>query len=133
MHNLLEQGRRWRARFSKEVSFKPGEVAATSVDEAFLYKVVEVIELNLEEETFGVPDLASAVGLSRSQLHRKLKALSDKSPSQVIKDMRLQRAKDLLEKGAGNASEVAFMVGFNSLAYFSKCFKDAYGRPPSEV
>ena len=133
VHNLLEQGRRWRARFSKEVSFKPGEVAATSVDEAFLYKVVEVIELNLEEETFGVPDLASAVGLSRSQLHRKLKALSDKSPSQVIKDMRLQRAKDLLEKGAGNASEVAFMVGFNSLAYFSKCFKDAYGRPPSEV
>ena len=133
VHNLLERGRRWRERFSKEVSFKPSEVAATSVDEAFLIKIAEVIEQNMEEETFGVPDLANAVGLSRSQLHRKLKALSDKSPSQVIREMRLQRAKDLLEKGAGNASEVAFMVGFNSLAYFSKCFKDAYGRPPSEV
>ncbi|MCB0565711.1 MAG: tetratricopeptide repeat protein, partial [Phaeodactylibacter sp.] len=125
VHNLLEQGRRWRTRFSKEVSFKPREVAVTSVDEAFLNRIVAVIEQNLEDETFGVPDLATALSLSRSQLHRKLKALSDKSPSQVIKDMRLQRAKDLLEKGAGNASEVAFMVGFNSLAYFSKCFKDA--------
>ena len=130
--NLLEQRRRWRARFSKEISFRPSEVAVTSVDEAFLNSVVEVVEHNLDEEAFGVPQLADAVGLSRSQLHRKLKALSDKSPSEVIRDMRLQRARSLLQKGAGNASEVAFMAGFSSLAYFSKCYKDAFGYPPSE-
>ncbi len=133
VHNLLEQRRRWRERFSKEVSFRPQEVATTSADEAFLNKIVQVVEENMEEETFGVPALANAVGLSRSQLHRKLKALSGKSPSLVIREMRLQRARELLEKGAGNASEVAFMAGFNSLAYFSKCFKDAYGVSPSEI
>ncbi|MCB9299094.1 MAG: response regulator [Lewinellaceae bacterium] len=131
--NLLEQRRRWRERFSKEVSFRPAEVAITSVEEAFLNRVVAMVEQNMDDETFGVPELADAVGLSRSQLHRKLKALSGKSPSEVIRDMRLQRASDLLQKGAGNASEVAFMVGFNSLAYFSKCFKDAFGYPPSAV
>ncbi|MCB0640774.1 MAG: response regulator [Phaeodactylibacter sp.] len=129
--NLIEQRKRWRERFSKEISFKPQEVAVTPVDEQFLQQVLEVIEANMDDEFFGVPKLAGEVGLSRSQLHRKLKALSDKSPSQIIRDMRLQRAKALLEQQAGNASEVAFMVGFNSLAYFSKCFKEAYGVAPS--
>ncbi len=133
VNNLVEQRKRWRARFSNVVTFKPKEMAVTSVDEIFLNRVASVIEENMDEELFGVPELAQAVGLSRSQLHRKLKALSDKSPSQIIREMRLQRAKELLEKDAGNASEVAFMVGFNSLAYFSKCFKDAYGYSPSEV
>ena len=87
----------------------------------------------MDEESFSVVELSSMLGMSRSQLHRKLKALTDRSPNQIIRDMRLMRAKELLEKGAGNASEVAFMVGFNSLAYFSKCFSDAYGKSPSEV
>jgi len=130
--NQIEQRRRWRERFSKEISFKPQEVAVTPVDEQFLQQVVGVIEANMDDEFFGVPRLAAEVGLSRSQLHRKLKALSDKSPSQIIRDMRLQRARDLLEKQAGNASEIAFMVGFNSLAYFSKCFKEAFGVSPGE-
>ncbi|GJM33397.1 MAG: hypothetical protein DHS20C18_23980 [Saprospiraceae bacterium] len=133
VRNLLEQREKWRTRFSNVVTFKPQEMAVTSVDEVFLNRIAAIIEENMDEELFGVPELAQAVSLSRSQLHRKLKALSDKAPSQIIKDMRLQRAKELLEKGAGNASEVAFMVGFNSLAYFSKCFKDAYGYSPSEV
>lgn len=133
VHNLLERGRRWRERFSREVTFKPQEIAATSTDEAFLNRIAEAIEQNMEEETFGVPELANAMSLSRSQLHRKLRALSGKSPSQVIKEMRLQRARALLEQKAGNASEVAFMVGFNSLAYFSTCFKEAFGVSPSEV
>lgn len=133
VHNLLERGRRWRERFSREVSFRPQDIAVTSTDEAFLNRVAEAIENHLEEENFGVPELANAMNLSRSQLHRKLKALSGKSPSQVIKEMRLQRAKALLEQKAGNASEVAFMVGFNSLAYFSTCFKEAFGVSPSEV
>lgn len=133
VHNMLEQRRRQQARFQKEVVFKPAEVAVTSVDEAFLQQVLETIEIHLEEEDFSVVDLASSVGMSRSQLHRKLKALSGKSPNQIIRDMRLQRAKELLEKGAGNASEVTYMVGFSSPAYFSKCFKDRFGISPSEV
>lgn len=130
--NLIEQRRLLRARFAGEVVFKPSEVAVTSVDESFLQRVLQTVEENLDEETFGVVELANAVGMSRSQLHRKLTALAGKGPNEVIRDMRLQRAKELLEKGAGNASEVAYMVGFNSLAYFSKCFSDRFGLPPSE-
>lgn len=103
------------------------------IDETFLRQILENIEAHMEEETFSVVELNQSVGMSRSQLHRKLKALTDKSPNQVIREMRLQRAKALLEKRAGNASEVAFMVGFNSLAYFSKCFKDQFDVSPSEV
>jgi AraC-like DNA-binding protein len=87
----------------------------------------------LTKNTFSVVELGQAVGMSRSQLHRKLKALTDKGPNEIIRDMRLNRAKELLEKGAGNASEVAYMVGFNSLAYFSKCFSDQFGMAPSDM
>jgi signal transduction histidine kinase/DNA-binding response OmpR family regulator len=133
VHNLIEQRRLLRERFAGEIIFKPKEVATTSVDETFLNQVLTAIESNMEEETFSVVELSEQVAMSRSQLHRKLKALVNKSPNQIIREMRLQRAKGLLEKRAGNASEVAFMVGFNSLAYFSKCFKDQFGVAPSEV
>lgn len=133
INNLISQRRRLRSRFAGEVVFKPAEVAATPVDEAFLQRIITTIEENLDEESFSVVELGQAIGMSRSQLHRKLKALTDKGPNEIIRDMRLQRARELLEKGAGNASEVAYMVGFSSLAYFSKCFSDQFGMAPSEV
>ncbi|NUQ26403.1 MAG: tetratricopeptide repeat protein [Saprospiraceae bacterium] len=133
INNLITQRRLLRSRFAGEVVFKPSEVAVTPVDEAFLQRVMSTIEDNLDEEHFSVVELGQTVGMSRSQLHRKLKALTDKGPNEIIRDMRLNRAKELLEKGAGNASEVAYMVGFNSLAYFSKCFSDQFGMAPSDV
>ncbi len=133
VRNLIEQRRLLRERFAGEIVFKPHEIATTSIDEQFLTRLLEATENNMEEETFSVAELAHIMTLSRSQLHRKLKAITGKSPNQLIRDMRLQRARDLLEKQAGNASEIAFAVGFSSLAYFSKCFKDRFGISPSEV
>ena len=130
---LIERQERLQKKFSGERVFKPSEVAVTSLDEQFLHGVLQAIEQNLDEESFSVVELAQAASMSRSQLHRKLKALTGKSPNELIREMRLQRARELLEKGAGNASEVAFRVGFNSLAYFSKCFSDFFGLLPSEV
>ena len=130
--NLIRQRKKLRERFRQEGGFFPEEVAVTSVDQAFLKRVIEAVEEGMEEETFSVVELGQEVGMSRSQLHRKLKALTGKSPNEIIRQMRLQRAKKLLEKNAGNASEVAFMVGFSSLAYFSKCFKDEFGASPSK-
>jgi AraC-like DNA-binding protein len=71
--------------------------------------------------------------MSRSQLHRKLVALLDKSPSDLIRQTRLQRARDLLQRKAFSPSEVAFKVGFNSHSYFSKCFKEEFGVSPGEI
>lgn len=87
----------------------------------------------MDNEFFSVEDLADAVAFSRSQLHRKLKALVDKSPSEIIRSFRLTRAKELLEKGDGNVSEVAIKVGYGSLSYFTKSFKAEFGVLPSEI
>ncbi|MCB9325723.1 MAG: response regulator [Lewinellaceae bacterium] len=133
IQNLIEQRRRLQKSFGTEFTFHPESVEVSSVDETFLLKVKSTIEENLDDETFSVEDLSQSVGMSRSQLHRKLKAMTNQSPNEIIRVMRLLRAKELLEKKAGNASEIAFMVGFNSLAYFSKCYRDHFGVPPSEV
>ncbi|MEZ5038721.1 MAG: ATP-binding protein [Saprospiraceae bacterium] len=140
--NLVEQRRRLQERFSgpsdlanfkKWTQLKPAEVAITSTDQRFLEKVAAAIEANMDNEFFCVEDLAGTVAFSRSQLHRKLKALTGKSANELIRDFRLTRAKELLEKRAGNVSEIAIQVGYNSLSYFTRSFKNAFGVPPSEV
>ena len=98
-----------------------------------MQKTKSLIEAHLDDEQFSVTELADGLALSRSQLHRKLQALIGQGPNEVIREMRLLRAKELLEKGAGNASEVAFMVGFSSLAYFSKRFSERFGVSPGVV
>ena len=133
IHNLIEQRRALRTKFSSDFKFAPSEVTLTSIDAQFLNSVKSIIESNLEDETFSVEELSKEVGMSRSNLFRKLKALTDQSPNQVIREMRLIRAKELLEKGAGNSSEVAYMVGFNSPTYFSKCFSDYFGVSPTKL
>ena len=127
---MITQRQQLRERFGIVGLFNPSKVAVTTLDEQFLTNVKQTIEQNLDDETFSVIELGKAVGLNRSQLHRKLKALTDHSPNQIIQDMRLMRAKELLETGVGTVSEVAFMAGFSSFAYFSKCFSDRFGQSP---
>jgi len=133
--NLIAGRQKLQEHYRRSLnSFAPiAEVKAESVDAVFLKKVREAVEANLEDENFSVVELSGQVGMSRSQLHRKLSALTGFSPNEVIRNMRLERAKQLLEKKAGNASEVAYLTGFNSPAYFAKCFKDYFGLTPSEI
>ena len=133
VEKLIEQRQQLREKFSSDFNFKPNEIAVNSTDFTFLQNVKTIIENHIGDELFGVPELSQAIGFSRSQLHRKLSALTDKSASQLIREMRLYRAKDLLEQKAGNASEVAYRCGFSSPAQFSKSFKKFFGYSPSEV
>ncbi|MCC6725061.1 MAG: response regulator [Saprospiraceae bacterium] len=133
--NLIAVRQKLQEHYRRSLnSFAPiAQVEAESMDAVFLKKVREAVEVNLDDENFSVVELSAQVGMSRSQLHRKLSALTGFSPNEVIRNMRLERAKLLLEKKAGNASEVAYLTGFNSPAYFAKCFKDYFGVTPSEV
>jgi signal transduction histidine kinase/DNA-binding response OmpR family regulator len=132
--NLISQRKKLQEHYRRSLTFAASNpVEADSVDAVFLKKVREAVETNLEDENFSVVELGLQVGMSRSQLHRKLSALTGFSPNEIIRNMRLERAKELLEKKAGNASEIAYMTGFNSPAYFAKCFKDYFGVTPSEV
>ncbi len=133
MAKLIEQRQRLRERFSGGFKLQPSQVSLSSMDERFLQSVTEQVEENIGNEYYTVEELARSVGFSRSQLHRKLKALTDKSPNQLIRDFRLARAKELLEQRAGTVSEIAYQVGYSNLSYFSKSYKEAFGRSPSEV
>ncbi|MCB0551575.1 MAG: helix-turn-helix domain-containing protein [Phaeodactylibacter sp.] len=131
MAKLIEQRQRLKEQFAGELRLKPTEVSLASMDQRFLQSVIKQIEENIGNEYYSVEELAHSVGFSRSQLHRKLKALADKSPNQLIRDFRLARAKELLEQKSATVSEVAYQVGYSNLSYFSKSYKDAFGVSPS--
>ena len=131
--NLLTQRKKLQEHFRRNLTFATAEVKAESMDATFLHHVREAVEANLEDEGFSVVELGQQIGMSRSQLHRKLSALTGFSPNEVIRNMRLERAKQLLVIKAGNAAEIAYRCGFSSPTYFTKCFKEYFGKLPSEV
>ncbi len=98
----------------------------------FLQKVIVIIEENLADEHFEVPDLASQLNMSRSNLLRKVKAQAGVSVSVYIRQIRLHHAKGMLKGGDLTVSEIAYKVGFNSTSYFTKCFREEFGRTPGE-
>lgn len=132
VHNLIKQRQQLRERFSREIVLKPQDIAITPKDEVFLNKVKAAVEKHLDDENFEVEELGREVGMSRSQLHRKLRALTDQSPSQFVRSMRLARAVELLKQDAGTVAEIAYQVGFGSQAYFTKCFHEQFGCSPKE-
>ncbi|MEZ4773418.1 MAG: ATP-binding protein [Bacteroidia bacterium] len=132
--NLLDQRERIRAQFGKDIiRLSPADIMVDSADKQFLDRVIKVIETYMNNEEFSIEELGSEVGMSRSQLHRKIKALTDQSPSVFLRTIRLKRARQLLEEKAGTAAEISYLVGFGSPAYFSKCFKDQFGVTPGEI
>ena len=133
LNNLILQRRQLHEHYRKVLhAFSPQLVREKSMDTHFLQNVRSVIESNMENETFGVTELSEMIGLSRSQLHRKLSSLTGLSPNEVIRNMRLEKAKMLIEQKTGTISEIAYRCGFNSPAYFSKCYKDYFGHTAGE-
>jgi TolB-like protein/AraC-like DNA-binding protein/Tfp pilus assembly protein PilF len=104
-----------------------------SMDETFVRKLTEIVLANLRDENFDVEKVATEAGMSRSTIHRKLRSIKGQDLSQFIREIRLTRALELLQQNAGTASEIAFMVGFGSPAYFSKCFHEYFGYPPGQI
>ncbi|MDV3307451.1 MAG: helix-turn-helix transcriptional regulator [Cyclobacteriaceae bacterium] len=102
-----------------------------NADELFLQKLVALVEHHLSDTDFSVEHLQKELGISRMQLHRKLKALTDKSATEFIRTIRLKIAAEKLQAGQDNVSQIAYQVGFNSLSYFTKCFKEQFGVIPS--
>jgi signal transduction histidine kinase/DNA-binding response OmpR family regulator len=132
--NLVALRQKLQEHYRRSLSaFAAAPVTAESMDAVFLQKVKEAVEANLDDENFSVVDLGAKIGMSRSQLHRKLSALTGFSPNEIIRNMRLERAKQLLEKKSATVSEVAYLCGFNSPAYFIKCFREYFGVTPGEI
>jgi len=138
VHNMIERQKKIREHFVKEFGLRTqfipvaDEVSYSSMDEQFLLKTKNTIEENMTNPDLSVDKLATMVGMSSSQLHRKLTAITNLSPSGLIKSLRLNRAAQHLKQKSGTVSEIAFDVGFNNLSYFSKSFQEQFGILPSE-
>ena len=118
--------------FIKNLNTTPKEITVSSVDEIFLNRTKEIIEKNLENPEFGVDELSSLVGVSRTLLHMKLKKLTNCSTGEFIRIIRLKRACQLLKKKSYRVSDICYMVGFNDPQSFSKSFKKQFGETPTQ-
>ncbi len=111
----------------------PEKLKIESKDDLFIKKIYNIMEKNIDKFDFSVEDFVREMGYSRSAVQKKIKAITGKTATNLVRDYRLERAKQLIEQGAGFLSEIAGMVGFNSLSYFSNCYKQYFGINPSEV
>ena len=114
------------------IDLAPGRVLLTSKDEQLLKQVIEIVEQHITDVNFNIDEAATAVGLGRTTFYKKLKSLTGMAPVEFVKEMRLKRSLQLMDAGGYNISEISYMVGFTSLAYFSTCFKEKYQQTPSQ-
>ena len=114
-------------------SSNPSNPSTPSLDDRFLVKMKDIIERSLSDSDFGVEQLGDLMGMSRAQLYRKTKALTNYSPVELIRNMRLKRAQQMLAQGDDTIAQVAYSVGFTAPSYFTKCYKDFFGEMPNEL
>ena len=119
-------------KFGVALNYDFGGIQMGSPDEKLLRRIVESIQMHLDDPAFGVATLCDEVGISRVHLNRKLKALDKESPGLLIKSLRMRQAAYLLANNQVNVSEVAYRVGFSSHSYFSSSFKEYFGMSPRE-
>lgn len=98
----------------------------------FMRKFLDTIDKNISNSDLSVEDIGAEMCLSRVQLYRRVKSMTGKSPVEIIREERLKRANILLQDSSLTVSEVAYRVGFSAPSYFAKCYKDYYGKSPSE-
>ncbi|QCX37620.1 response regulator [Aureibaculum algae] len=120
-------------KYFSEISGAEENKNATSIDKEFIQKILTYINDNISDSNLSVEILASQLNLSRSQLYRKVKMLTGQTVNEFIRNIRLQRANQLLECGSATISEICYQVGFASPSYFTKCFKAHFGILPTEV
>lgn len=130
--NLLESRERLRERFGNEINIVPSEISCSSADDRFLGRAIQIVEEHLTESEFSVEDFVREIGMSRSSLHIKLKALTNKSTTEFIRSIRLKTAAALLKQSNQSISEIAYITGFATPPYFTKCFKKFFGKLPTD-
>jgi DNA-binding response OmpR family regulator len=131
VNSVIENRARLREKYTANKGFLNFPVKNTA-DDKFIQKATDSVIKNLGEVEFGVLELSRDIGISRVHLHRKLKAITNVSPNEFIRNIRLNRAGELLLKREFTISEICYKVGFNSPAYFSSCFKNYFQMSPSE-
>ena len=130
LRNLMDNHKRLKQFFGDKTSLSKEPVS--DVDKGFVDRFRELIEENLADSELSVEDLGGKMGLSRVQLYRKIKALTNYSPNELVRIARLKKAASLLASSEKTISEITYEVGFTSPSYFTKCYKDSFGESPTD-
>jgi DNA-binding response OmpR family regulator len=136
IRNLIASRKNLRERYAKDFQRfdnAPNEVSYPDLDQQFLAKVTEIVEEHIANSEFSVDDLARKLLMNRKQVYRKIKALTDSTPVDFIRAIRLKQAAILLRSRQYTISEVTYMVGFQDLKYFRERFKAFFGVNPSDI
>jgi signal transduction histidine kinase/ligand-binding sensor domain-containing protein/CheY-like chemotaxis protein len=129
---MIENRKKLRKKYSSLEDVSPTELTTSKLDEQFFIKIGEIVELNYIDPDFDVDKFASLMLVSRSQLYKKMKAITDLSTIDFLNVFRLKKSVDLLKQGDLQISEIAYSTGFNDPKYFSRIFKKYYHCTPSE-
>ena len=133
VHNILVQREQLEHSYRQRLMrLEPQKTDEPIPGDAFLAKLLDVMERQMDNNTLTVDELVEEMGMGRTVFFNKLKSMTGLSPVEFIREMRIKRAAQLLEERQYNITEVTYMVGMNDSRYFAKCFKNTYGVTPSE-
>ncbi|WP_236252848.1 hybrid sensor histidine kinase/response regulator transcription factor [Echinicola sp. 20G] len=131
IRNLLLTREKIKSAFRQRADLSPAEIAISPADADLIKKAIKVIEKHMDNADFDITTFVKEMGMSRTLLFSKLKAVTDHTPNDFIQTIRLKRAAQLLMQSQYKVSEISYMVGFNNPKYFSKCFQKQFGSSPS--
>ena len=123
----VEQGSQTKAPAAKAMP------VATDMDSEFYARFLAYVKAEMGNPDLSVDAIASEMGMGRSQLYRKIKALTNYSPVELLRNLRLKQARELLTTTEKSVSEIAYEVGFAAPAYFTKCYREMYGETPTDI
>lgn len=132
IQNMMRTRRRMLERYSKSLEVEPEKITFNAMDEALLKRAMKIVEKNMDNIEFSTDEFAREMGMSRSNLHLKLKAITGESTIDFIRKVRFNEASKLLKDGRYTVAEVSSMVGFNTPSYFATSFKKYFGCLPTE-
>ena len=130
IQNIIKSRIELKTKFSGEIESNIAVLSHSPVDEEFITQLSNLIEENINNPDLKVDMLCAKMGISSSKLYRKIKELTDLSPNEFIRTLRLKKSAQLLKTKKYNVSEVSYLVGFNDPLYFSRCFKKQFGFSP---
>ncbi|MFV0325842.1 MAG: two-component regulator propeller domain-containing protein [Bacteroides xylanisolvens] len=129
---LIEQREKLQRKFATEPSTLQPLISTTDRDKHFLDKITSIIERNMGDAEFKLENYTSSLGLGRTTFYNKLKSIVGCSPNEYVRILRMKKAAELLITTEINISEIGYQVGINDPFYFSKCFKNTFGKSPSQ-
>ena len=132
IRNILKSKQRLRYYYSNTIDIDTAKMTSNTLDEEFMSKAIQIVEENIDDESFTTDDLAEKLFISRSSLYLKMNSISGEPPANFIRRIRLNKACKLLLEGRYSISEISSKIGFSSPSYFSTSFKKYVGCLPSE-